>query len=599
MKKALKGRWDIALIALFVLGTALLFIVSGQQAHLAVADNLELFQAQYKMLRDTGTFFTANAQAPFLGGISRGVLPSEFSLPGILYFLFPPLTAYLIHYYLRILISILSFHLLYRELRGRLLLGAEEIMTHREAMLVTLAGFAYGICSLFPAFGSSFTSIPLLIYLMLRQVRKGGWKWPLLIFLYPLLSYFSYFGLFLLAYLAVAFIILFLRAACVARRERLRLLIGMLALAAGYVAFEHRLFAQMLFSDEVTIRSTMKIASLPLGEAVRWMADSFVNGMMHAEGSQKYLVLPVCLIYFVWQNVQYLRQKEATRILHDLYNLVMLILVFNSVIYGLYYYEPFRSLVERLVPPLTGWQFGRTIFFSPFLWYAAILIVCVRMATRTEALQKTRICSVVPVVMLIATIGIEILAPTQYNDVRETAFARAYELRTGRRTNNLSYGEFYSEDLFRLAKEEIGYEGEWSAAYGFYPAVLEYNGIATLDGYLGFYSQEYKDHFREVIAPALETNEDAREYYDNWGARCYLYSGDGEIVTQALRTYEVEDHSLQIDPAAFRALGGRYLFSRLEVSNAEQLGIALRGVFTDEASPYTLYVYDAAQESGE
>ena len=594
MRKALRSRWDIALIALFVLGTGLLFIVSGQQVHLAVADNLELFQAQYKMLRDTGTFFTANAQAPFLGGISRNVLPSEFSLPGILYFLFSPLTAYLIHYYLRILISILSFHLLYRELRGQIFQGATEAVNNREKRLVTLAGFAYGICSLFPAFGSSFTSIPLLIYLMLRQVRKGGWKWPLLIFLYPLLSYFSYFGLFLLAYLAVALLVMVIKHSW---QKCLRLFLGMLALAAGYVTFEHRLFAQMLFSDEVTIRSTMKIASLPLGEAVRWMADSFVNGMMHAEASQKYLILPVCLIYFVWKNVQYLRQKETKRILHDLYNLVMLILVFNSVIYGLYYYEPFRSLVERLVPPLTGWQFGRTIFFSPFLWYAAILIVCVRMATRAEALQKTRICSVVPVVMLIATIGIEILAPTQYNDVRETAFARAYELRTGRRTNNLSYGEFYSEDLFRQAKEEISYEGEWSAAYGFYPAVLEYNGIATLDGYLGFYSQEYKERFRKVIAPALETNEDAREYYDDWGARCYLYSGDGEIVTQALRTYEVEDHSLQIDPDAFRALGGRYLFSRLEVSNAEQLGIALRGVFTDEASPYTLYVYDAAQES--
>ena len=59
-------------------------------------------------------------------------------------------------------------------------------------------------------------------------------------------------------------------------------------------------------------------------------------------------------------------------------------------------------------------------------------------------------------------------------------------------------------------KEDIGYEGEWSAAYGLHPAVLEYNGIATLDGYLGFYPQSYKEDFRRIIAPALERVEASR-----------------------------------------------------------------------------------------
>ena len=36
---------------------------------------------------------------------------------------------------------------------------------------------------------------------------------------------------------------------------------------------------------------------------------------------------------------------------------------------------------------------------------------------------------------------------------------------------------------------------------------FEYNGIATLDGYLGFYNQSYKDVFRTAIAPALEKED--------------------------------------------------------------------------------------------
>ena len=42
---------------------------------------------------------------------------------------------------------------------------------------------------------------------------------------------------------------------------------------------------------------------------------------------------------------------------------------------------------------------------------------------------------------------------------------------------------------------------------------------------------------------------------------------------------------------AFKALGGKYLFSRIELSNAKEAGFILEGTFTHEKSPYTLYLY--------
>ncbi len=137
----------------------------------------------------------------------------------------------------------------------------------------------------------------------------------------------------------------------------------------------------------------------------------------------------------------------------------------------------------------------------------------------------------------------------------------------------------------------MGYEGEWAAAYGFYPATLEYNGIATLDGYLGFYSQEYKEAFRKVIAPALDRVEESRDYFDTWGARAYLYSGTELSIVNGSRTYHVEDTNICIDAQAFKALGGKYLFSRIELSNAKEAGFIHEGTFTHEKSPYTLYLY--------
>ena len=105
-------------------------------------------------------------------------------------------------------------------------------------------------------------------------------------------------------------------------------------------------------------------------------------------------------------------------------------------------------------------------------------------------------------------------------------------------------------------KEDIGYEGEWSAAYGFHPAVLEYNGIATLDGYLGFYPQSYKEDFRRIIAPALERVEASRAYYDDWGARAYLYSGTDLSVVSQFKSFTVEDKDIYIDAGAFADLAG-------------------------------------------
>ena len=133
---------------------------------------------------------------------------------------------------------------------------------------------------------------------------------------------------------------------------------------------------------------------------------------------------------------------------------------------------------------------------------------------------------------------------------------------------------------------------QWAVAYGLHPAVLEYNGIATLDGYLGFYAQSYKEAFREVIAPALKAREATRIYYDEWGARCYLYSGQEDTIVQAVRNYQPQSQELTADTKALRSLGCRYIFSRICLSNAEEKDLTLRGTYTEESSPYTIYVYE-------
>lgn len=605
------------IIGFFVFMAAVLFGY-GERSYIGVHDNMDLFLAQFQMLKNTDSFWKHGVDVPFLGGVSRDNLPSELSLYSLLFMIFPTYTAYVLGLLGKILIGMFSFRLLSGELLGK------TYGKYRPAVYMT--GFAYGICWFFPAFGFAFASIPLCVWLLLKLYKgQGRWYgWYAALFAYPLVSYFSYHGIFILGYLVLAVFWLFARGAYLRRsngRERCsgteegsdarkgrgtcagpgdeaaresreaawRLSGALLVLAAGFVVCEYRLFGQMLFSDEVTIRSSIVNASLSLPEIFMEIGQVFRDGIFHADGVHGKVVLPACIIYFVVNNALYVRKKDGRAALRDPFNLLMVFILFNCVVYGLYDFEPLRALVERLIPPLQGWQFNRTIFFNPFLWYAALFFILRRLYD--AGIWQTWLANGIICIAVLAVI----LTPTRYNDLYSTCYNRAYEYFHGQEVDELSYEQFYAVHLFEKIKDDIGYEGEWTAAYGFHPAVLEYNGIATLDGYLGFYSQQYKEDFRKIIAPALERVEATRIYYDDWGARAYLYSGTDLSIVSATKTVYATDDRLYMDGEAFGALGGQYLFSRIKLSNAQDVGLTLLGEYTAQDKSMTVFVYARKQ----
>lgn len=565
--------WFLFPILGFLLLAAGVFFGYGERSYIGVHDNMDLFLAQFQMLKNTDSFWKHGVDVPFLGGVSRDDLPSELSLYSVLYMLFPTYTAYVLGILGKILLGMFSFRLLAGELLGGRFL--------RYRPIIYMTGFAYGILWFFPAFGFAFASIPLCVYLLVKIYRRQGIWWYAVLFAYPLVSYFSYHGIFLLGYLVIAILWLSIRD----KKPAWPLIAGLFVLALGYVVCEYRLFGQMLFGDEVTIRSSIVNASLSLPEILGEIGTVWREGIFHADDVHGRVVLPVCILYFLYNNGVYVWKRQWRKLYRDPFNLLMLFLLFNCVVYGLYDFEPLRSLVETLIPPLEGWQFNRTIFFNPFLWYGALLLVLIRLYDAGPWqmwLANGIVC--------IAVLAV-ILTPNRYNDLYNTCYNRAYEHFHGQEVDELTYEQFYATELFAEIKEDIGYQGEWSAAYGFHPAVLEYNGIATLDGYLGFYPQQYKEDFRKIIAPALERVEETRIYYDDWGARAYLYSGTDLSIVSPTKTVYATDDVIYIDSDAFRELGGEYIFSRIPFSNTGGAGIALMGGYTSADESYSIYVY--------
>ncbi len=575
----LKKYWYLYLTGTLLAIQAAVFLIFRGESYFQIHDNLDLFMAHYEMLKKAGLWFSQGANAPILHGVPRDLFGSEFLVYNLFYILLPGVWAYLAGYAAKIAVGMISFILLAKDVY-------KDRYENYKPIIIVIAA-AYGMIPVFPTYGIAFTSVPFIILLLRKLYFAETFKQrlPLYIgvFLYPLLSYFSYHGFFILSYMVVAVIILWIRD----KRFPKSTFVSIVILSLGYILFEYRLFKEMLFTDTVTIRTTMDHGDISFGQAMLTALSEFANASFHSEDSHTYIILGVVLIAIVIINALYIKKKQADRIMKDPINLVMLWIIFNVLIFGLYQYAPFRHLFEMLVPPLTGFEFARTAYFNTFLWYAELLLVCVRMYDYGKKNIRTLANVIVTLAILIV-----MFVPQVYNDFYYTCYNQAFKIIKHRDTTYVNYNEFYSTKLFDKIIDDIDYNGEWSAAYGMHPAVLNYNGIATVDGYLGMYAQEYKDKWTSIIAPALEGSPSLKSYFEGWGARVSLYSGSDENTYAPLRNLEVTDKRLIVNLDELKSLDCKYIFSRIEFSNADELGIKLVGTYSDDSSPYTIYVYD-------
>lgn len=579
MNHKIKKYWYMYLTGTLLLIQAAVFLVFRGESYFQIHDNLDLFMGHYEMLKKAHLWFAHGADAPILHGVPRDLFGSEFNLYNFFYIILPTYWAYLAGYAAKIAIGMISFILLAKDIY-------KERYENYKPLVIVIAA-AFGMIPVFPTYGIAFTSVPFIV-LFLRKIYfaenvKERLPWYLAVFFYPLISYFSYHGFFILSYMVCAVIILWIRD----KKFPLSTFISIVVLSLGYILLEYRLFGQMLGTDTVTIRTTMDHGNLTFGEAMKTAFLEFVNASFHSEDSHTYIVLGVVLVALVLINIGHVRAGKAKEMLTDPINLVMLWIIFNVLIFGLYQFAPFRHLFEMLVPPLTGFEFARTAYFNTFLWYAELLLVCIRMYDYGKKNLKLLANVIVTLAVLVV-----MFVPQVYNDFYYTCYNQAYKVIKHKETSTVNYNEFYSAELFEKIKDEIGYNGEWSASYGFHPAILNYNGIASVDGYLGMYAQEYKDKWTRVIEPAFENSPSLSSYFLGWGARVNLISASDENTYAPLRVMDPQDKRLVADMEELKSLDCKYIFSRFEISNADEIGLELIGSYTDESSPYTIYVYE-------
>lgn len=159
----------------------------------------------------------------------------------------------------------------------------------------------------------------------------------------------------------------------------------------------------------------------------------------------------------------------------------------------------------------------------------------------------------------------------------------------------LDWDNFFAEDIFSQINMAIGepQENYRVISVGIYPAAAAYNGFYCLDGYSNNYPLEYKHTFREIMEGELNKSDYVRDFFDNWGNRCYITTAEQANYYTFEKKWNSVVYDLDLNIDKLKELNCKYIFSAAYLMNAEEKGLSLlqEAPFETEDSWYHIYVY--------
>ncbi|HIJ05694.1 MAG: putative membrane protein YkoS [Methanomicrobiales archaeon 53_19] len=554
------------IIALVVLALYLApFYIMGEDTPTLVHDNLDSNVIFFTVLSHSGqTFGSMDATIPqIMNGIPRNSFGSEFNVIQWFYLFFEPYTAYIINLTLMHIIAFIGMYLLL----------SRHILKEEATLIVVGVSLAFALLPFWPSGGLSVAGMPLLLFafLNIRSGQLNAIDW-VIVGLMPLYSSFALTGFFVL----VALSVFWLYDLIVTRKPNFYFFIAIGLLCLVYCLVEYRLFISM-FLDTGYISHRVEFAQgfvpLDFGSALQQSVKNFFLGQYHAASLHTYFIglctAIACLILFI-------KKKRC-----DLFFILIGLCVLISLFYGFISSE--YLLFIRSFPLFHGFNLGRFHFLHPLLWFIIFaLALAIIHSHRPHGKQIASILLILQITFLFTCAYVAIGGEYQYGG--PVLFL----------TSQYSWEEFYSPGLFSEIDETISLpkDSYRVVSIGMHPAISQYNGFYTLDGYQANYPLEYKHSFRRIIEKELDKSEKFQEYFDYWGSRCYVFSSeleDNHSMNTKDNPRRIEN--LEINSDALYEMGGRYVFSAVEILNCQENNLVLLDVFEREDSPWRIWVY--------
>jgi|GEM_PF-833490 len=553
-----------AVMALDVLPMILL----GEKYVHTIHDGLDSYAGTVQMIYDNRLYFNMNQSMPVMYGEEGKYLMLTYTLYDFYNCVFGYIFGQVLTRITGVLVGFFSMLFLLKRIYPQ--------RTRLQDNAFYLISIAFAISTCAPNRFIAYTSLPLIIYLfiVLNEKKKFA-KLTLFALLYPLLAAFSSTLIFVLGFWFIASIFELMRKKYI----NINLICGFMLMCISSF-FVNIYYFMVMFTSNESNRSLMlnPKVEFDMSSFLTIFTKNLINGQYHSTSLHKYVILPflimstLCIV--VVFCIDFIRKTGYIK-----HNKLSLILLTGGWLFWFFsaFFATFQEVgFEFGILLLDGFNWRRVIGLMRVVWF--LMLASVTMLIKERIILLCFVYGAVAMQLIVI-----VTTPTQYNSLRDS-------LENVKHNNQITFEDFFSTELFDIIKDDIDYSGEWVVAYGYHPSVLIYNGFRTLDGYYTVHSMEYQLKFREIIAPALDAFSDYKNYYDGWGGRMYLF---GELSFEPLKNEKsVEPAVLLIDTEAFRKYDGKYILSRAEISNADDLGINFVNDYSSNESMYHIYLYE-------
>ena len=364
------------------------------------------------------------------------------------------------------------------------------------------------------------------------------------------------------------------------KKNDMALFISEIVLGIGYVVTNLDLFAQVFTeSGYISHRTDYVITGLDW----KLCADVILKtGMTHTL-SYHYYMYGVIFIAAIVSIVCYKKNEENKRLTKCFLYLAAANMA-CTILYIFFEGHLVASIQSKMDGMLRTFQFERFYWILPAIWHL-LFGVSLAILWKNICKKSALLSAIVVMGLYMPTLLYVASGSIFYQNVRQIA--------VGNQPWDLSWENIYAEEQMEDIEGFIGKEmSEYKiACLGISPIAPLMHGFYTIDGYSNNYPLSYKNDFREIIADEMEMNEDIKNYYDNWGSRCYLFHYEWGTYYRFLKTNQVLVSDLKINVDKMREMGCEYLFSAGEISNAEELGLEFQKCFEDNVSSWRIFLY--------
>ncbi len=520
----------------------------------------------------------------------------------LLYAAFKPFTAFMISQWIIYLTAFLGMYLLLMRLTGR------EFISFSIAVIFMLMPF-------YPVYGLCIPGQPLLFFAVLALFdkerrsavsssfpRKAGYYFSadsifyyLIIFFYGISSSLVLAGFACLLLLGGSALIHTITALRQKKRGLLSLWLSLIVLLASYISVNSGLIRQVLFPGNTYISHKTEMMLSPQNFS-DYFKEAFTTGISYAQSFHRvlFILMLFCLLLFFMNAVV---KKESLFSGSDklplLKALRVLLFIFLICLFYAFYHGHFITEIRNISGGiLKTFNLDRVCWLLPTAWCILAGYLLSFIAGLREHKTAARSCSLcLKYGIISATLGIWGITVLLHSPLRPNLS----KLLKGGDYYALDWNRFFAEDIFSQIDSAIGKpkDSYHVISIGIYPAAAAYNGFYCLDGYSNNYPLEYKHTFRRIMEDELEKSDYIRDFFDNWGNRCYITTAEQANYYTFEKKWNSVIYDLDLNTDVLKELDCRYVFSAAYLMNAEEKGLTLlrEAPFETEGSWYHIYVY--------